>query len=184
MRTFIGIRISEEIKKNFLEITGKLSSKTKEARIVPPENLHITLKFLGNVETSCLANIKDILSNICGEFEPFDMQVKGLGVFPEQKQLRVLWIGVKSNGYLKSLNRKIEEEFEKLGFPNEKRFKEHITISRFRSLPNLSVINNLMDRFSEHSFGVMNVEGVELIESVLTSSSPPVYKTLFHCPFL
>lgn len=182
MRTFIGIRISEEVKKNIYDVAQKVSLKLREARVVPPENLHITLKFLGEVEESRLEVIKDILGNICNGFKPLKLQIKGLGVFPNGKEVRVLWAGVDSGGFLKSLNIEIEEEFKKLGFPKEKRFKEHITISRFKSAPNLSVLQNLIDKYSDYSFGNMSVKNVEFIQSILTGSSP-VYKVLFEAPF-
>jgi len=183
MRLFIGIRIPEDIKENIHGITQKLSKKIKEARLVPPENLHITLKFLGEVEDNRLKAIGDNLVSICRQVVPFDIFFKGTGVFPEGKQIRVFWIGVSSGGILKNLNIKIEKELETLGFLRDNRFQEHLTVARFKSIPIRSFVSELMESYKESFFGSMYAEHVEIIQSILTSGSP-VYETLLKIPFV
>jgi len=181
MRLFTGIRINEDIRRNIDGVTQKLSHKIKEARIVLPENLHLTLKFMGEVEENRLEAVKNVLSGLCSGFEPFNLEIKGLGGFPDGKDIRVLWVGADSKGHLRSLNREIEKELELLGFPRENRFKEHITVARFKSTPNLSLISELKETYGDYLFGAMRAEGIELIQSILTGKST-IYRTLLKIP--
>ncbi|HDN97942.1 MAG TPA: RNA 2',3'-cyclic phosphodiesterase [bacterium] len=177
MRLFIGIRISDEIKEKISSLERKIKEKLKEARIVPSENLHITLKFLGEVEKEKVGLIGDVIEDISSNFPPFDMEVKGIGKFPEKGKIRVLWVGADADDNLRNLNKIIEERMEKLSFPRENRFKEHITIARFKSNPNNERLAEFLKKYKESVWGKMKVENIEIIESILKPDGP-VYKTL------
>ncbi len=164
------MRIPEDIKERIAEVSRKLYSKVKEARIIPSENLHLTLKFLGEVPEEKVPRIKGVLSDTLKIYEPFKMEVKGAGVFPDEKKIRVFWIGAYSGGKMKKLSILIENHLEPEGFPKENRFKEHITIARFKSTPKISFLKELIERYKEESFGVMPVEKIELIKSELRPS--------------
>ncbi|MCM8803779.1 MAG: RNA 2',3'-cyclic phosphodiesterase [Candidatus Omnitrophica bacterium] len=176
MRTFVGIDLPENIKENLKELIDRLK-KIKEAKVVKLENLHITLKFLGEVDEENIEKIKEKLKECCTEFDIFDVDIKGIGVFPSEKSVRVLWVGLEDEGYLKKLNIKIEEVMSKFGFEKEKDFVGHITIARFKSLPNLNFIKEFCVKYKDFLFGKFKVNGFNLYESKLMPEGP-IYKII------
>ncbi len=172
MRLFTGIRIPGEIKGKIAEVSRKLEKKIKEARIVVPENLHITLKFLGEIPEERIPSIADILKDIAKDCAPFMTEVRGAGVFPDERNPRVFWIGCESCGRLKKLNALIENRLEPEGFTRENRFKEHITIARFKSTPKIAFISEIIGIYRDEVFGVMNIDAIELIRSDLSRFGP------------
>jgi len=182
MRLFIGVRVPDEIRNRMAEVGRKLESKAKEARVVSPENLHVTLKFLGEVKEEDVSRIASILEDGLKNTAAFKATVKGSGVFPDEKNIRVFWIGMDSQGELKKLNILIENRLEEAGFRKEGRFREHITIARFKSTPKISFLKELMEKYREEMFGEMEIGAVELIKSDLRSSGP-IYTTVITIPF-
>jgi len=180
MRLFIGIKIPDEIKKEVEEsVISDLRKKIREARIVPSENLHLTLKFIGETSENNIPSIEKIIDSSIETFLPVRATVRGAGIFPDEKNARVFWIGVDSQGTLKKLNNIIETELEKAGISKkENRFKEHITIARFKSVPKIASLKEILERYKDEVFGVMDIIEIELIKSELKSSGP-VYTTLF-----
>ncbi|MCS7180662.1 MAG: RNA 2',3'-cyclic phosphodiesterase [bacterium] len=171
MRVFIGIDLPVDIKENLKEIIDKLK-KIKEAKPVKIENLHITLKFLGEVEEKNIDKIKGKLEICAKEFESFDVEIKGIGVFPSEKKIRVMWVGTEDWGYLKKLNSKIEEAMSDFGFEKEKEFVSHVTIARFKSVPNLNFIKEIFEKYNEFLFGKFKVDFFHLYESKLMLEGP------------
>jgi len=179
MRLFIGIRISDEIKVKLALLQKKLKEKVKEARVVNPDNLHLTLKFLGEVREDRVSLINEVLESLSSQFTPFSIRINGIGRFPEGKKIRVLWVGAEAGNHLRQLHESIEEKFEKIGFLRENRFKEHITIVRFKgvSTQDFFIIDELERKYGEENWGKINVETFELIQSYLKPGGP-VYVTV------
>ena len=180
MRLFAGIRIPDEIKKRIEEsITANLKKNIREARIVPSENQHLTLKFIGETAESNLPVIERIISSSVEQFPLIRAKIQGVGVFPDEKNVRIFWVGVDSGGLLKKLNNILEIEIEKAGLSRkENRFKEHITIARFKSTPKRTLLNEILEKNRDTVFGEIEIREVELIKSQLFPSGP-VYTTLF-----
>ncbi|HOK55918.1 MAG TPA: RNA 2',3'-cyclic phosphodiesterase [bacterium] len=176
MRTFIGIDLPDDIKENLKEVVDRLK-KIREAKPVKIENLHITLKFLGEVEEKDIEEIKKKLEICANKFKSFGVEIKGIGVFPSEKRIRVLWIGAEDEGYLKKLNNEIEEEMSELGFEKEKEFVSHITVARFKSVPNLNFIREISEKYNNFLFGKFRVESFNLYESKLLPEGP-IYKVV------
>ena len=182
MRVFIGIRIPDEIKERISKVSRKLESKVREARIVSPANLHVTLKFIGETAGEKIPQLAEILTKSFEHNAPFTAKVEGAGVFPDERSVRVLWIGVNSQGNLKKLNSAIETAFALEGISKEEnRFKEHITIARFKSTPKNAFLKELLEKYGEEAFGEMGIKEVELIRSDLGRSGPS-YTTLNKIP--
>ncbi|MCX8082602.1 MAG: RNA 2',3'-cyclic phosphodiesterase [bacterium] len=179
MRLFIGIRIPDEIKGKIENtVISDIRKKIKEGRIVPLENLHLTLKFIGETSEDNIPSIKKIIS-ASTDFLPVKATVKGTGIFPDEKNVRVFWIGMDSKGILKKLNVFIENGLERQGISKkEARFKEHITIARFKSIPKLSSLKEILEKYRDTIFGNMEIKELELIKSEL-SPDGPVYTTIF-----
>lgn len=171
------MRIPCEIKDRIAQVIRKFELKVREANLVTPDNLHITLKFLGTVSEDRISRISEILTDIVKDFPVFKAEVKGVGVFPDVKAPRVFWVGVDSAGILKRLNHLIEDRLEQEGFTKEDRFREHITIVRFKIPPRVAFLQEIIEKYREESFGVMDVREIELIKSDLTRYGP-TYTTL------
>lgn len=168
MRVFIGIKVpvNEKIRRVLEEL-----SKFKGLKIVEPENLHLNLKFLGEVEEKNIEDIKKVLEELKG-FESFEVSLKGVGAFPNQDFIRVVWIGAKSDKLIK-LAKLIDSELQSLGFTPEKDYVGHLTLARVkRKIPEVKAL------LSDEDFGTLKVEKVELIKSELKRSGP-VYSIIY-----
>ncbi|MFQ5907007.1 MAG: RNA 2',3'-cyclic phosphodiesterase [bacterium] len=134
VRTFIAVQISDTVRENLANLIADLRSACADVRWVSPENLHLTLKFLGDLEEKRIDEVAQAVSRACRGFAPFAMSLQALGAFPSPKGPRVVWVGVvKGKDDLISLNESIETELEQMGFEKEKRkYSPHLTIGRLR----------------------------------------------------
>ena len=175
VRTFVAVEfpvdfthIVKEVQENFREL-GKM-------KIVPAELVHVTLKFLGEVDEGKIADIEQSLENI--SCEPFICLIKGVGVFPSVKKPRVLWLGIEGN--FDPLHKQVECYLEKEGFePDAREFTAHATIARIRHIPrsNMNQFASIVKRTEDVEFGKFTVDNFRLKKSILTPEGP-VYETL------
>ena len=135
-RTFCAIELSLEVRERLAEHAQQLRQKNPDvsASWSKPENVHLTLKFFGNVPTQNLTRISAAASRVASEFSSFKIGIGGTGVFPRRTRPQVLWIGVEdSSGRLSDLQQRLEEEFAREGFAKEDRgYRPHLTIARLR----------------------------------------------------
>lgn len=135
-RTFCAIELSHQVREQLAEHVQQLRQKNPEtsASWSKPENVHLTLKFFGNVPTKDLAKISAAASRVAKDFSSFQIRIGGTGVFPRRSRPQVLWIGVEdSSSRLSDLQQRLEEEFAREGFPKEDRgYRPHLTIARLR----------------------------------------------------
>jgi len=134
IRTFIAIEIPENIISQFHELQESIKVYGFKIRWVRSENIHLTLKFLGDVEAVKIGEIAGSISETVEGYTPLSLKAKGIGVFPSIKRPRVLWVGL--TGQLESLVRlqkTLDENLKVLGFPGENRpFKGHLTLGRIK----------------------------------------------------
>ncbi|MCX7987907.1 MAG: RNA 2',3'-cyclic phosphodiesterase [Thermodesulfovibrio sp.] len=136
MRCFIAIELPEDIK-NFIDKLISLNSSVEGVNIVKKDNLHLTLKFLGEVKSELIPTLIKSLNNLANEFSPFNLKISHPGVFPDKIKPRVIWIGLESSKTIRELAAKIDEEMSKHGFEREQRvFKAHITVARVKNPQN------------------------------------------------
>ncbi len=168
MRSFIAIELNEEIKRELGSLMEQLRPLAPELKWVRPENLHITLKFLGEVKEEKIERIKKIIQEMVKSFRPFTIKIKGIGQFPEKRKPRVIWAGVEDSEGLFSLQKEVEKLLSGLGFKEEEReFTGHITLARIK---NPSGIERLLERLSalkEKEFGTEEVHEIALMKSEL-----------------
>jgi 2'-5' RNA ligase len=162
MRCFIAIAVPASLKGKLVEVQGKLKGNLK---LVEPENFHINMKFLGEVDDSKIQEIKEAMDRAADVHQRFTVQLYGIGGFPSSAYPRVVWVGVKGDF---SVQKTLEEELEKLGFPREPReFRPHLTLARKRSgrvsLPDAG------------DFGKFEANNLELIKSELSPSGPEYF---------
>ena len=135
-RTFCAIELSDQVRAQLADHLKRLREAVPEASASwsRPENVHLTLKFFGNVRQDRLAQVSEAASRVAAEYSPFQLRIGGTGVFPKPSRPQVLWIGVEDrSGRLSELQQRLEEEFARDGFSNEDRaYKPHLTIARIR----------------------------------------------------
>ncbi len=175
MRLFIGIHLSEPVKTALCELCRDLKKDAPKIRWVKEDNIHITLKFLG--ETEKKDQIIDALNKTINT-PGFKIEFAGLGRFGKGVDLRILWAGIRPCEKLTTLFNKIESVLEPLGFPREtRRFSPHITLGRNRHGRIDETFSEKIDNLSAHEFGIEDVSSFQLISSTLKLSGP-TYRTL------
>jgi len=154
-------------------------------RWVSSENMHLTLKFLGDVTTSHLNFLKQMLSQVADLHTPFDLQIGGLGCFPNLRAPRVIWIGIHSPPVFAALQKDIEEGAARLGYKLEERaFSPHLTLGRVRQNANpadLPKVRAALNSTQLDDMEIARVDSVHLFKSDLTPNGS-VYTKLFSAP--
>ncbi len=132
IRAFIAIDLPKPIQDRLAEILEKVKTPdTKAVRWVPAQNIHLTIKFLGDVSPANLTLLQNLLKVEVSRFRPFEICVANLGAFPSVRRPRVIWVGVEAPATLPALQRAIETETVRLGYAVEDRpFSPHLTLGR------------------------------------------------------
>ena len=161
LRTFIALDMSAEIKAALENYLQPLKSRRGRVSWVKPENLHLTLKFLGNTPADRIDELASVLQEIAAAATPFPATVSGSGAFPNDEHPRVLWVGLnEKTGALQNLVRAIDARLQPLGFaPEKKRFTPHLTIGRIKDPRIPEVIRGL----KEKPFAAMAAQFDEII---------------------
>ena len=181
MRSFIAINLPETVREHIGDFIRNLKSAGGNVKWVRSGNIHITLKFLGELEEHKIENIQDVIKRIASNNKPFQVSLEGKGGFPNLSHPRILWIGIQT-GYeaLKQIAEDMESSLEPLGFLKEKRsFSPHVTVGRVRSV---SDIRSLTERMQKMEFKktFFKVDQIELIKSDLTPRGP-IYTPILTC---
>jgi 2'-5' RNA ligase len=177
-RFFIAINLPPEVKDKLVKLQKALSQYIPNVRWVTADNLHLTLVFLGAINDLERKKVGQITQEVLKETEPFSLQVKGLGVFPEPKRVRILWAGVFGDFALKLLNRLLFRKLTQAGFRvDEREFTAHITLGRTKAKANREIVSFLLDKYKEVRFGAFEVFSVEIMESQLQRSGP-IYRVV------
>ncbi len=183
MRLFVAVELSEQARAEVAALQAELRRSGADVKWVEPENLHLTLKFLGETAEEKVAALTGALRQAAAEARPFSISMEGLGAFPQNQHPRVLWTGIKEGRQpLEELAAGVEEACSRLGFPSgERPFSAHLTIGRVRSPAGLGP---LVQRLRETRFGPsdrVEVRRAVLFRSVL-SPQGPVYRALAELP--
>ncbi|MDD3345020.1 MAG: RNA 2',3'-cyclic phosphodiesterase [Candidatus Omnitrophica bacterium] len=150
MRAFIALNLPERIKESVSGIKQKLSPDIPGARWVKPGNLHLTLKFLGDISPLQLEKIKKTLPGICGLTPGFRVKLDSLGIFSSPGKTGIIWIGCKTPPGLARVAKNIETGLKPAGIPEEKRaFRAHVTIARIKTRIDSSSTKKLLGELSE-----------------------------------
>jgi len=182
MRTFIAIELPKEIRDSLANLQDKLKSTGADVKWVEPNNIHLTLKFLGEIDDQKLDKITSILENIAKDKSSFHSCISSIGAFPRISSPRAIWVGIdKGNNETKEITKQLEEKIEKSGIPKEDRpFSSHITIGRTRSALNLQKLAQELKTL-ENNLGIkvaeFDVTKITLFKSTLTPKGP-IYEVL------
>ena len=171
IRAFIAVEVPAEVKNHLSSVSAALGSLNLDARLAPVSSIHLTLRFLGNIEESRVPEFGDAIRRCARQVRPFPLAVRSLGAFPSRKRPRVVWAGISGDGDLARLHHLLELELQKLGFDREgKRFRPHLTLLRLKSSRNLRRLSGFLDQDVDRPSPVLfRVRRIHLFESRLHS---------------
>ena len=178
IRSFIAFDIdNESVIKQFSEAQTTLVNTGADLKLVKPQNIHMTMRFLGNISPPMVNSIHEEMKKI--SFAPFDVEIKGLGVFPKLKYARVIWAGIRKGAdELTNVFNQLEPLLRKLGFkPDSKGFSPHLTIARVKTGRNKAELIQRIQELADYEFGIVKADCLRLKKSVLTPKGP-IYSTL------
>ena len=175
MRTFISIEIPENIKDNIEKSIGEMKLMLSPLKWVDKKNLHITLKFLGWVVDDKADEMISSVADAAKDFGSIKIDFAGLGVFPDAKHPRVIWVGInKGNDRVNDLAGKIDARLVSEGYrkEEEKEFSPHLTIGRIKEKIDAGPLNNFMDKNATTEFGGFTADHISVMKSTLMRSGP------------
>ena len=180
VRTFVAVPTSPTVRQWAAELTRELSTAGADVKWVEMHNLHLTLKFLGDVKLKETAGVCEAVEAAAAEVAPFDFQVRGAGAFPNAGRPGTVWLGTgEGEEEMAALFHAIESALAKLGFRKEhRRFQPHLTIGRVRrGGPGVGELGQLIRQHADFEAGRMTVSEVIVFSSHLDRSGP-TYETL------
>ena len=173
MRLFIAIKIPEEIKDYFCGIQREIVDSKNKIRLVNKDNMHLTLKFLGEVQPNKVEILNKNLKEIA--FKPFSVNLDAIGIFPSEDYIRVVWVGLKPEEPILELQKNIDENLKKL-FKKERDFKPHLTIARIKYIEDKKQFVDKLKQITVDNKKI-EVNNFKLVKSTLTPKWP-VYEDL------
>ena len=188
IRAFVAIDLPPDVQDCLAQISVQLKEQVgeKSVRWVPIPNIHLTLKFLGDVSVNNLDVLKEIIRTEAALQKPLEISIGRLGAFPKTRHPRVIWVGVEAPSELTSLQRGIEGRVIKVGYPKDKRaFFPHLTLGRVSRNAAPQDVRKLGDILSSSSVGFLGVASVQEVHLFRSDLLPTgaVYSKLFTAPF-
>jgi len=179
IRTFIAVKLTPEIISSISQVQEKLKGVGGRVKWVEPSNVHITLKFLGNITHEQLDKVIVATREALRPNGPFEVTASGLGTFPGKNNPRVIWIGIaEGKQELARLGKAIDKSLSKAGFPHEKReFSPHLTLGRVKSSEGRERLTKAIASTDASNLGGMRVEKIAIMRSQLTPAGP-IYTAL------
>lgn len=179
MRTFIAIELPDAVHAALGELQGRLRAAGVRASWVKPGNIHLTLRFLGEIDEDRAARIIDMLDGEYGSVRPFVLQVRGVGAFPNARRPSVLWVGCEpAEGPLARVQQAAETAARAVGLaPEVKVFRPHLTVGRVKDWRAAGPMADALDQAKGCNAGEFEVAGVALFRSRLMPSGA-VYERL------
>ena len=190
VRTFIAIAVSEETRRALGGVEEEGKRAGGDVKWVDPALIHLTLRFLGDVEEARIPAVVDALQQAGGAAVPFELRIAGVGAFPDLRRPRVIWAGAEETGkagllegsVLRGLSAAVEEACRHLGFgAADHPFSPHLTIARVRSPKGLEWLTGVLERHAKDEFGTERIGSFRLVKSDLRPQGP-VYTPLAEIP--
>ena len=172
IRAFLAVDLDDDLKPKINRIIKEFKKTDASIKYVDLANLHLTLKFFGDIDIEGIDLLSQRISDVVSDFEPFSIKIKGCGAFPNTNRIKVIWVGLEDDAILKDLHDRLDAEFEKLGFELDRKFSSHLTIGRMRSGKNKDKVKSAIDSFGDVEIGEMNVDRIILKKSTLKPSGP------------
>lgn len=182
VRTFVAVEMSEAVRSAAAKVIRQLGKCDATVRWVEPEKMHLTLKFLGDVNSLEIPEVCRAVEDSVGEVSGFTFDLAGVGAFPKVERPRTIWLGVTTGAEeLAGLQKEIEKGLKKLGYPPEnRRFSPHLTLGRVKhGGPELEELSGVIKSLADYPVGTTAVDEVTVFSSELTREGP-VYQALSH----
>jgi 2'-5' RNA ligase len=180
MRLFIAIDLPQDLKENLSRIVTKLKKCDADAKWVEPQNLHLSLKFLGETSEDKVKNIEEILNAAGKKHSALELNLENFGFFPDDIRPRVFFLTTDKEEELKKICSSLEDTLQNIGFEKDERFKSHITLARFRSAKNIEALKSELESIKIK--GKFNVNEIALFKSILKPQGP-IYEKIFSASF-
>jgi len=182
VRLFVALEIPAAVRDDLDAMIRELRPLAPQWKWVRAENLHATLKFIGEIPLENLGAIRGALSSVrCGRV--VELRFRGLGFFPDEKQASIFWAGVESSADIESLAGEIDRALERVGIPREQRaFAPHLTLARISALGMPEKLRTAIQENMTRDFGALQTDQFHLIESRLKPTGAE-YTTLQSFPF-
>jgi len=174
VRSFIAVNLNPEIKEYLTYLQVSLNVPETKIKWVEKNNLHLTMKFLGNISSEQTERLKIILKEITSRYSPFIIKLSSnIGIFPTYKMPRIIWVGIKEGvNQLEELYNSIENDLSNKGFSREdKYFSGHITIGRVKFIRDKNNFIQIIKRLEINNLS-QEVKSIELMGSKLTPNGP------------
>jgi len=180
IRTFIAVKLPRAIQEKIGTLQDKFKNPQDKITWTNPYNIHITLKFLGDIISSRIAHIEKIISDTARNYRSFEISIYGIGTFPKIGQPHIIWAGIRNGkDELNNLYTAVIDNLKKIGYSKQKReFTPHLTLGRIKHIGNTG---NFMRRVYKHKEDILAnlvVNDILLLKSTLTLKGP-IYKTLY-----
>lgn len=178
IRTFIAVDFPLEIKEKIAEITAYFQTKLPPAQIkwVEPDHMHLTLKFMGETPLDKLVQIKQSIHQVVSGFPSFKIEIKALGMYPNAKRPRVIWLGINDENNLILLHNQLDQALKGEGIKSDRRpLSPHLTIGRVRrnaDQESVMQIGKILSQFKIGSLGCIKIDEIVYYQSVLTPQGP------------
>jgi len=182
MRAFVAIDIDENIRQQLEILQQQLKEKVNlrkgDCRWVNPKNIHLTLKFLGEIKDKEVVDVCNMVEKVTRKHKKFDLDIKSVGHFGG-KSARVLWVGSDTGSdKLKKLQKDIENKLAHAGFPKENRiYAAHLTICRIKNKQAGIKLAQTADNYKDYDLGLIQADDVTVFQSQLTPDGP-IYTVL------
>lgn len=178
IRTFIAVEVGNDVKARAADLIKRLKKAEADVRWVAPQNMHITLKFLGDVPNVEVPDVCRHVAEAVAQFEPFEIEFQAAGAFPDNARPKTLWIGVApGEGFdrLQAMSDAIESRLhDEMGFARERRrFQPHLTIGRVNSAGAAqAALAEIVEQNTSFDASIAEIDEVLIFASYLEKSGP------------
>jgi 2'-5' RNA ligase len=178
IRSFIAFDLNNEsVLQHFKEAQENLVKTGADLKVVTPQNIHITMRFLGDIKPTMVDSIHEAMKKVA--FTSFNCEIRGLGAFPDLRYPRVVWAGIRNGANeLRNVFEQLEPNLRQLGFrPDSKGFSAHLTLARVKTGRNKIELARCVQDLADYEFGIVKADCLRLKKSVLTPRGP-IYSNL------
>ncbi|MEJ5342027.1 MAG: RNA 2',3'-cyclic phosphodiesterase [Thermogutta sp.] len=182
VRTFIAVEVDEGVRSRASKLIKQLRQSGADVTWVAPENMHLTIKFLGDVDYRDVYHVCRAVEECVATVEPFTVEIRGVGAFPSLERPRVIWLGVDLGAAeMEALNERVESALSAIGFPREgRKFHAHLTLGRVRKSGRaVEHLVAMLREYQDVEFGPTTVDQLVIFSSELLPTGP-VYEPMGH----
>lgn len=183
LRTFIAVEISAETRSRARQLIERLRGTDAKISWVKPDCLHLTLKFLGDVDLRDIPGVCEAVTRAVADLPPFEIEAHGAGAFPTAARPRTIWLGVgRGADDMIALHDAVDRALGGIGYRHEqRRFRPHLTVGRVRGGRDLDALGQLLAQHADFAGGVSSIDEVVVMSSDLTPDGPD-YEPLAVAP--